>query len=146
MTMPRDETACPYCFGWGRDREGSRCQDCGGNGLAPGVQGFCHPRFFSVRLGTLCTGWQSASFPELSDKIEACAAFTKEAGFKLEQFNELDRRRMRMMIERQVLLGIELGHFESLGIGKESLDAIKADLEKNRDEDLFGPRKGKPIG
>lgn len=33
---------CAGCSGYGRDREGSRCQECGGNGVGP--QSGIHPR------------------------------------------------------------------------------------------------------
>lgn len=33
---------CSGCSGYGRDREGSRCSECGGNGVGP--QGGTHPR------------------------------------------------------------------------------------------------------
>jgi hypothetical protein len=37
---------CHGCQGYGRDREGSRCQECGGNGV--GLQGGLHPRVAEI--------------------------------------------------------------------------------------------------
>ncbi len=138
----KDPTACDYCQGIGRERDGGRCQNCGGNGLADGLVGY-HPRFFSLHLGTICNGWQTADFATITGQVEAAAEWTRTAGMKLEAFTDLDRRKVRMMIQRQVLLGIEAGHFDDMGLSRESVDAIKADLERVTDEDLFA--KGRPI-
>lgn len=49
--------ACGTCQGYGRDArdEGGRCQDCGGNGLAPGEPAGMHPRAELLRQQTLNT-------------------------------------------------------------------------------------------
>lgn len=141
--MSNDPTACGHCYGYGREpSEGSRCQDCGGNGLAPGSTGY-HPRAFSIRLGTICNGWQAADFHQLTKLVESAAAWTKEAGFKLQDFTDVDRRKIRMMIERQVVLGIDAGHFEDIGIPRGSRLAVQGDLDDMSDVDLFSG--GRPI-
>lgn len=51
-----DLPACGTCNGCGRDArdEGGRCQDCGGNGMPPGMIGI-HPRAAELRARTEAT-------------------------------------------------------------------------------------------
>lgn len=141
--MTSDATACGYCYGYGREpSEGSRCQDCGGNGLRPGLTGY-HPRAFSIRLGTICNGWQSADFDQLTAIIENAAAWAREAGVMLDQFSDTDRMRTRKLIERQILMGVELGHFENIGIGKDMVEVLRKDFESGGVAHLF--KQGRPI-
>lgn len=121
--MTRDETACESCQGIARERDGGRCQSCGGNGLRDGLTGY-HPRYFNLHLRTICNGWRDADFVKITDMIEKGAAWLKTAGFTLEQCGELERTMVRKMIERQVVLGIKAGHFADVGIMPEEADHI----------------------
>lgn len=49
VTVTFDPPQCQGCQGTGRDREGSRCQECGGNGVGP--QGGLHPKAEALRSG-----------------------------------------------------------------------------------------------
>lgn len=46
-----EHPACEYCNGIGRERDGGRCQNCGGNGMMPGLIGI-HPRAQALREQT----------------------------------------------------------------------------------------------
>jgi hypothetical protein len=52
----QEPPACDYCNGCGRERDGGRCQNCGGNGMQPGL-GLVgiHPKAAALRAKTDAT-------------------------------------------------------------------------------------------
>lgn len=137
-----DLHACGYCRGYGRDGEGSRCQDCGGSGLCDGSSLKIHPRAFLVRFHSICMGWRSADFDKITAAIEAAADHMKRYDVTLDGLTSEDRELVRVMIERQVQLAINSGDFATIGIpagtilgrdldGKTTMEAPRAVTESD---------------
>lgn len=53
-------------------------------------------------------------FGDVTERIERCADLMKRDGVKLEELTELQRGTVKLMIDRQIAIGILEGHFNDV--------------------------------
>lgn len=70
---------------------------------------------FNAKWDDIVTGWLLITdFHDVTDRIERLAALMKHCGLKLDDLGELQRATVKMMIERQIAIGIAEGHLDGI--------------------------------